>query len=106
MGHSVKTDLRDIHNDKRGIAIYWIRALIAVIVCNMIWYIGNVVLFSDQGLATVVDNLDNTIGPITDMGANVQWFWTYAFPWIILIGAAIYVLYSALTREPTSRRLF
>jgi uncharacterized membrane protein (DUF106 family) len=96
----------NLRNDQRGIAVYWIRAIIAVIACNIIWYVGNVVLFSDHGLATVVDNLDNTIGPITNMGSEVEWFWTYAFPWVILIGAAIYVIYSALLQEPTTRRIF
>jgi len=97
---------RNLRKDQRGLAVYWIRAIVAVIICNMIWYIGNVVLFSDQGLATIVDNLDNSIGPITDMGPNVQWFWTYAFPWIILLGAAVYVIYSALLREPTEGGIF
>ena len=82
---------------ERGVAVYWIKAIVAVVIAGAIWYIGNLVLFSDQGIATTVENLSPGYFGNTD--AAIKWFWN-VFPFIFLIGAAIYVIYGALTREP------
>lgn len=85
---------------ERGIAVYFIRAILVLVICGVFWYVGNLVLFSDQGIATVVENFDNNIGPITNTGPKLEWFWTYGFPFVMIVGVSVYVIYSALIREP------
>jgi len=85
--------------DERGVAVYWIKAILAVLVAGSIWYIGNMVLYGDGGIAEVAEN--HSPGYFGDTDSAVRWFWSI-FPFIFLIGAAVYVIYSALIREPTT----
>lgn len=90
-----------IHGRKEaGLAIYFIRATLAVIITGIVWYVGNIVLFDPStGIVPISDNLSPANAKFTATDGTVQWFWSI-WPIIILIGAGVYVVYSALIREP------
>lgn len=78
------------------IAIYFLRALSAVLVCGVVWYLGNIILYGDVGIVSMTESMDNEgVNNFGDTTAAVAWFWQI-FPWIFLVGAALYVLYGSI----------
>lgn len=84
-----------------GVAIYYIRATLAVVITGIVWYVGNLVLFDPEtGIVPLTDNMTPaTHDKFSATDGTITWFWSI-WPVIVLIGAAVYVIYSALIREP------
>lgn len=88
----------------RGVAVYFIRSMIAIIIGGIVWFAGNVILFdSETGIVPITDNMsDATETYFGDIAGHVHWFWSI-FPFVLMLGAAIYVIYGALSEEPYRR---
>lgn len=87
----------------RGVAIYFLRAVAALLLGNFAWYMGNIFLFdSEIGIITVTDGLGPESGILTNISGFVEWAWA-VFPFALLAGSAIYVIYGALSEEPYRR---
>jgi hypothetical protein len=66
-------------------------------VCGFVWYFGNELLFSEHGIATYYENeIPEDQRPTSD---TFEYAWNI-WPLIVLIGAAIYVIYAAMHKEP------
>jgi len=87
-----------------GVAIYFIRALIALLLGGIMWYVGNLILFDPEiGIVQTTDNMTNaTETYFGNISGAVEWFWSI-FPFVFMIGAAVYVIYGALKEEPYRR---
>lgn len=67
-----------------------------MLIVGALWYLGNIILYGEVGIVSMTEAMDNEA--VHYFGGTTQavaWFWSI-FPYIFLIGAALYVVYGAV----------
>lgn len=86
----------DARRRAQGVAIYFVRAVVASLVAAAVWYLGNIVLYGDVGVVEMTSQMDNAATnyfPNTHSG--VRWMWNI-LPWIFMLGASLYAIFGAI----------
>lgn len=95
----MKEKSRSLSSDKRGVAVYFIRSIMALIVGAIIWWAGNIILLDEKtGVVPITENISDATSKFTETSGTIIWIWKI-FPVVMLIAVAIYVVYSALRRD-------
>lgn len=88
---------RTLADDQSGVAVYFIQAIILLIVSGIVWYVGNEILFGEHGIGTYYENrIPEDQRPTDD---TYRWVWN-TWPIVVLIGAAAYTILASQIREP------
>lgn len=85
----------------KGVAAFYIRGLIALVIGGIVWFAGEILLFDkDIGFVATTENVSNaTQTHFPAIGGAIEWFW-HVFPFVMMVGCFIWVVYGALKKEP------
>ena len=85
------------------VAVHYVRAIVALMVVGIVYWAGNIAMFSSGGVVTL---LENASGP-SDYGTTadmIRWAWQ-VWPIVAIIGIAVYVIYASIREEAVVRRV-
>lgn len=88
-------------DEKGQLAGNFIRALLVVLIVLVLWYLGNIILYGEVGIVTITDVMGENLQTTSYFGGvrvAVGWLWSL-FPYIFLIGAAFYVIFSTVYKR-------
>lgn len=86
-----------LRRDQRGTAFAFVHAILILIVCGIVWFVGNEVLFGEHGIGTYYENeVPEDQRPTT---GTYKWVWN-SWPIVVIIGAAVYTIMAGQIREP------
>lgn len=87
----------DLRHDNKGVAIFFVYAIILLMLCGMVWYVGNEVIFGEHGIGTYYEN---SVPENQKPTHNVyKWVWN-VWPIVVIIGAVVYTIMAGQIREP------
>jgi len=89
--------MRSLLGDRRGVATYFVAAILTLMITGIVWYVGNQLLFGKAGIGTYYENMVPEAQRPT--GEVYKWFWN-VWPVVIIIGCILYTVLAAQIREP------
>ncbi len=89
--------MRWLKRDQRGVAVYFVYAIMILIISGIVWNVGNQLLFGKSGIATYYENM--TPEEQKPTAGVYKWVWN-VWPIVVIIGCVIYVVLAGQIREP------